>query len=76
MRFWDTKEGKIIAHGMHDHTNALLGLKYMLSKDMTRERVEKAHELIKRIEKSMDYIYSKMKEIHEERELLKESKEP
>ena len=72
--FWETKEGKIIGHGIHDHNSAIELLRGYLEYSecpnnifTTKEEYnDKIKKLFKKTQVSIDYIYTSFKNIHEE----------
>ena len=78
MSFWNTKEGKIIGHGIHDCNSAIsitksyLRLLHQRYKERGKpiddefwEYLDKAIESQKKIHEAIDYIYVKFKEDYE-----------
>lgn len=79
-RFWDVPEGKVMAHGIHEHNS---GLSYIINSCTWLEKHikinypevasdEKAMKAIQNIrsgkekcKEAMDYVYVKFKEKHE-----------
>lgn len=77
MRFWDTEDGKILSYAMHEHgnasciigTNVQLILAYLKNGKLTDEKLKESLESIQKAQKrandSVDYIYNKFKNKHE-----------
>ena len=74
MSFWNSENGKIISHGIHDHNSGLRYLRTYISilkikiekgENIKLEDIEKLEKGLKRCRDSMDYIYIKFKEKYE-----------
>lgn len=76
-KFWDTEEGKILSHGIHEHSSGLgmiineLNYIELLTKKekITKNDYEISFNRIKdgrnKCKEAMDYIYNKFKEKYE-----------
>lgn len=77
MSFWNTKEGKILSHGIHDHTGFLSVQRHFLESMQKYQKenkpldnkfwlyLEAALNERKKAMEAMDYIYVKFKEEYE-----------
>lgn len=80
-KFWDTEEGKILMHGIHDHSHGLQYINSALNvimrtieyeEELDVEQLKKDLELIERgrdrCKESIDYIYKELKELKEKKQ--------
>lgn len=80
-KFWDTEEGKILMHGIHDHSHGLQYINSALSiigrtleseGELDVEELKKDLELIEKgrdkCKDSIDYIYKEIKELKEKKQ--------
>ena len=76
MKFWDTKIGKILSYGIHEHNsgialtkgNVALAIKMLkmpnhYTIDEVIERLEISKKHFKKCKDSIDYIYSEVKKL-------------
>lgn len=76
-KFWNSEEGKIISHTIHEHNSAIgliSGTVYYLRKikddgellsDELEQRLDKIEEYLRRCKEAVDYAYKELKSIHD-----------